>query len=84
MNNTGGPPFGKLHTSTPDQFREAFTNHVIASQLLAQAVLPGMKKNRYGRIINVISMSVKTPIKGLGVSNTIRGAMASLVQNPVQ
>jgi 3-oxoacyl-[acyl-carrier protein] reductase len=45
--------------------------------VLLQAVLPGMKASGYGRIVNVISTSVKEPIRNLGVSNTIRGATAS-------
>lgn len=77
VNNTGGPPGGDLLPAAPEAFELAFRQHVICSQILAQAVVPGMRKAGYGRIINIISISVKTPIPGLGVSNTIRGAMAS-------
>src|SRR5690606_16010200 len=49
----------------------------IINQLLAQCVLPGMKKEGYGRIINIISTSVKIPLQTLGVSNTIRAAVAA-------
>lgn len=76
VNNTGGPPAGPVHEATVEQFQIAFTQHLLCNHLLAQAVLPGMKKERYGRIINVISTSVKVPLKGLGVSNTIRAAVA--------
>jgi 3-oxoacyl-[acyl-carrier protein] reductase len=77
VNNTGGPPGGSAHTADSEEYREAFTRHLICSQVLTNAVLPGMRKSGYGRIINLISTSVKQPILGLGVSNTIRGAVAN-------
>jgi 3-oxoacyl-[acyl-carrier protein] reductase len=77
VNNTGGPPDGPAFSATIEEFQSAFAQHVICSQLILQVVLPGMRTSGYGRIINVISTSVKQPIPGLGVSNTIRGAMAS-------
>jgi 3-oxoacyl-[acyl-carrier protein] reductase len=77
VNNTGGPPGGPAHTASLDDFRIAFNQHVMAAQIVLQAVLPGMRAAGYGRIVNVISTSVKEPIRNLGVSNTIRGAMAS-------
>lgn len=77
VNNTGGPPGGALIEAEAEAFTRAFHNHIICSHLLTQLLVPGMKKEGYGRIINIISTSVKTPIEGLGVSNTTRGAMAS-------
>jgi 3-oxoacyl-[acyl-carrier protein] reductase len=77
INNTGGPPAGLAIDATTDEFIKAFSNHLLCNQILVQALAPGMKKAGYGRIINVISTSVKIPIRGLGVSNTIRGAVAS-------
>src|SRR5699024_3082477 len=77
INNTGGPKGGALLNASNDEFIEAFTMHILANQTLAQHIVPGMKKLGYGRIINIISTSVKQPIDGLGVSNTIRGAMGS-------
>ena len=77
VNNTGGPPGGPANAAAPDEFRRAFEQHVIAAQTLVQALLPSMKASGYGRIVNVISTSVKEPIRNLGVSNTIRGATAS-------
>ncbi len=77
INNTGGPAAGKAIDADLDEFINAFQNHLICSQILAQALVKGMKTAGYGRIINVISTSVKQPIAGLGVSNTIRGAVAS-------
>lgn len=77
VNNTGGPPGGLIVDATPDAFLAAFRSHLIANHLLVQTVLPGMKAGGYGRIINVVSTSVKQPIPGLGVSNTTRGAVAS-------
>lgn len=77
VNNTGGPPGGDITNANEEEFISAFTNHLIGNHILATAFLDGMKKEKYGRIINVISTSVKIPLKGLGVSNTIRGAVAS-------
>jgi len=77
INNSGGPAPGLLIDEKTDKLLAAFNQHVITSQLLAQIVTPAMKNNRWGRIVNIISTSVKAPIPGLGVSNTIRAAMAS-------
>ncbi|MBI3235687.1 MAG: SDR family oxidoreductase, partial [Bacteroidetes bacterium] len=77
VNNSGGPAAGSANAANPIDFVNAFNQHLVANQILLQAVLPNMKSNNYGRIINVISTSVKQPLKGLGVSNTIRGAVAS-------
>ncbi|UII28713.1 SDR family oxidoreductase [Fulvivirga maritima] len=77
INNTGGPAGGAAIDAELDEFTLAFNRHLICNQILAQAVVPSMKKLGYGRIINVISTSVKVPIQGLGVSNTIRGAVAN-------
>ncbi|HEY3405894.1 MAG TPA: SDR family oxidoreductase [Ohtaekwangia sp.] len=77
VNNTGGPPGGQAIDSKVEDFIAAFSSHLICNQILAQALVPGMKKESFGRIINIISTSVKIPIKGLGVSNTIRGAVAN-------
>lgn len=77
INNTGGPSAGQAIDSKPEDFISAINSHLICSQILVQACVPAMKKSKYGRIINIISTSVKIPIKGLGVSNTVRGAMAS-------
>ncbi len=77
VNNTGGPPAGPITNATEEEFTQAFANHLLCNHILAQAVLPGMKESGYGRIVNIISTSVKQPIAGLGVSNTTRGAVAS-------
>lgn len=77
VNNTGGPPGGAITEATAAQFEKTFTNHLLCNHVLMQAVLDGMKKEKYGRIINIISTSVKQPLKGLGVSNTIRAAVAN-------
>lgn len=77
VNNTGGPKAGPVLTAGLDEFEAAFTQHLKCNHVLAQAVIPGMKEAGYGRIINIISTSVKQPIEGLGVSNTIRGAVAN-------
>ena len=77
VNNTGGPPAGLAIDASPEEFIKAFSSHLLCNQILAQALAPGMKKAGYGRIINIISTSVKIPLRGLGVSNTIRGAVAN-------
>jgi len=77
VNNTGGPAHGEITEAGSAEFLDGFSKHLLCNQILAQAFIPGMKKENYGRIINIISTSVKQPIKGLGVSNTIRGAVAS-------
>lgn len=77
VNNTGGPPPGRAIDSDAEAFRAAFAMHLLSNHALVQACAPGMRAARYGRIINVVSTSVREPIRGLGVSNTIRGAVAS-------
>lgn len=77
INNSGGPAPGPLMESTLSDFEIAFNRHLNVSHTLVQRLLPGMKEANFGRIVNIISTSVKVPIPGLGVSNTVRGAMAS-------
>ena len=77
VNNTGGPPGGPAHAADVEAYLDAFRRHLVAGQQLLQAVLPGMRAARWGRIVNVISTSVYEPIANLGVSNTTRGAVAS-------
>tara|TARA_R110002049_G_scaffold148844_2_gene311808 strand:- start:1457 stop:2239 length:783 start_codon:yes stop_codon:yes gene_type:complete len=77
INNTGGPRSGEILTASLDEFDNAFTMHLKCNHVLAQATIPFMKEAGFGRIVNVISTSVKEPIPGLGVSNTIRGAVGN-------
>lgn len=77
LNNTGGPKGGPIFSAEASEFTTAFSQHIVCNQILVQAVVPGMKEADFGRIINIISTSVKQPIDGLGVSNTIRGAVAN-------
>jgi len=77
VNNTGGPAPGRAIDADPEDFAAAFRMHVVCDQVLAQSVVPGMRETEYGRIVNVVSTSVRQPIPGLGVSNTVRGAVAS-------
>lgn len=77
VNNSGGPGAGFITEATAGQFLQAFNQHLIINHILTTAVMEGMKKERFGRIINIISTSVKIPLKNLGVSNTTRGAVAS-------
>lgn len=77
VNNTGGPSGGPVTEAKTEEFINTFTQHLICNHVLVQAFIPGMKEAGFGRIINVISTSVKQPLKGLGVSNTIRAAVAN-------
>ena len=77
VNNTGGPPPGEIMKANNEELIEAYSKHLICNHILTKAVLPGMKSDGYGRIINVISTSVKEPIPNLGVSNVTRGAVAN-------
>jgi 3-oxoacyl-[acyl-carrier protein] reductase len=77
INNTGGPSSGPMLDAAPADFLSAITRHVVCNQLLVRALLPGMKASKYGRVINIVSTSVVTPIRGLGVSNTTRAAVAN-------
>ena len=77
VNNTGGPPAGPVQSAKTDEFLSAFNNHLLCNHILTQACMDGMKNSGYGRIINIISTSVKQPLPNLGVSNTIRAAVAN-------
>ncbi len=77
INNSGGPAGGPIVNAAEEEFINTFNRHLICNHILAKAVVPSMKAAVYGRIINIISTSVKVPLPNLGVSNTIRGAVAS-------
>jgi 3-oxoacyl-[acyl-carrier protein] reductase len=77
INNTGGPKGGAISSAPVSEFLDAFNQHLICNHILATALIPGMKKESFGRIVNIISTSVKQPLPNLGVSNTIRGAVAN-------
>ena len=77
INNSGGPKGGAIAEANPEEFINGFNRHLICNHILFQALHSGMKNFNYGRVINIVSTSVKQPIPGLGVSNTIRGAVAS-------
>ncbi len=77
VNNTGGPAPGPAHQADSDAFVAAFNQHLINNHNIAQRLIPGMQEAQYGRIVNVISTSVKQPLPNLGVSNTVRGAVAN-------
>lgn len=74
--NSGGPKSGPLTEANTEEFLHGFQSHILANHKLVQAVLPSMKYSGWGRIVNIISTSVKVPIANLGVSNTVRGAVA--------
>ncbi len=77
VNNAGGPPAGPILEATPADFEVALRRHLLAAHRLLRVVLPGMRAAGFGRVVNVVSTSVREPIPGLGVSNTTRGAVAA-------
>ncbi|MBL0339703.1 MAG: SDR family oxidoreductase [Bacteroidetes bacterium] len=77
INNTGGPSGGAITEAKAEDFEKTFRQHLVCNHVMVQSLLPGMKQSGYGRIVNIISTSVKQPLKGLGVSNTIRAAVAN-------
>lgn len=77
VNNTEGPPGGLIQNASTDEFLDAFSKHLLCNQILTQAVLADMKRARFGRIVNIVSISAREPLQGLGVSNTVRGAVVS-------
>lgn len=77
INNSGGPAPGSVMEASSNSFEACFAQQLLAAHACAQALLPGMQASQFGRIVNIISTSVKEPLKGLGVSNTIRAAVAS-------
>lgn len=77
INNAGGPPSGPMIETEAAEIEKAFRTHVISSHLLAQMLVPGMRQGGFGRIINIVSTSVKQPINGLGISNLVRAAVAN-------
>jgi 3-oxoacyl-[acyl-carrier protein] reductase len=77
LHNTGGPPAGSAIEAAPEDFSRAFEMHLMTGQAIVQACAAGMRAANYGRVINITSTSVLTPIRGLGVSNTVRAAVAN-------
>lgn len=77
VNNAGGPPPGPMVDTAVDEMEKAFRTHVISSHIMMQLVVPGMKAAGFGRIVNIVSTSVKQPINGLGISNLVRAAVAN-------
>jgi 3-oxoacyl-[acyl-carrier protein] reductase len=77
INNAGGPPGGPLLGNKLDEFDGPFARHLHAAHTIAQILAPRMEEIGYGRFVNIISTSVREPIDNIGLSNTLRGAMAS-------
>lgn len=76
INNSGGPKGGLLIDAEPTEFTLAFNRLLVSSQILTKFVVSDMQKQGFGRIINIISTSINQVIPGLGVSNTVRGAVS--------
>ncbi len=79
INNAGGPPAGNFATLTPEQWRAALEANMLTPIALIQAVIAGMRARRFGRIVNITSASVKSPIPTLGLSNGARAGLTGFV-----
>ena len=77
LHNTGGPSPGAAIDAAPEDFAKGFELHVLTGQAIVRACAPGMREAKYGRIITITSTSVIAPIRGLGVSNAVRAAVAN-------
>lgn len=77
INNAGGPPPGAIIDAEPGHFHRALDRLILTAHQILQFAAPYMREKRWGRIINIISTSVRQPIDGLGVSNTLRAATAA-------
>lgn len=77
INNTGGPPTGLLIEKTGMDLLKYMGQHLHCFHELVQAVVPAMKANRDGRIINITSNAAKQPLPNMGISNTVRGAISN-------
>jgi 3-oxoacyl-[acyl-carrier protein] reductase len=75
VTNAGGPPARTFAETELDTFRSAFELNALSAIRFAKLVLPGMLERRWGRIINITSVSVKQPIDGLLLSNTVRAGL---------
>ncbi len=77
INNTGGPPAGAAMDKSLDDFQRTFEMHLLVNHFLAQQAIEGMKQNGWGRIINVLSSTIKQPKTNMVLSNSIRAAVAN-------
>jgi len=79
VTNAGGPPPGLWSDWTREDFIRAFDANMLTPIALMQAVLPGMMAKGWGRVVNITSVSVKSPIAALGLSNTARAGLTGFV-----
>lgn len=83
VTNAGGPPFGRFDQMTDADFQAAFELNLLSTVRMIREVLPHMRRRRWGRIINIQSTSIKQPINGLLLSNSIRPGVAGLTRSLV-
>jgi 3-oxoacyl-[acyl-carrier protein] reductase len=81
VNNAGGPPFGYFENFDDEVWQQAFELNLLSTVRLIRLVLPHMRQAGGGRIINIVSTSVKQPIDGLLLSNTIRPGVIGLAKS---
>ena len=80
VNNAGGPPAGKFESFGDAQWQAAFELNLLSTVRLVRLVVPHMRKTGSGRIITIVSTSVKQPIDGLLLSNAIRSGVVGLTK----
>jgi 3-oxoacyl-[acyl-carrier protein] reductase len=80
VTNAGGPPSGKFESLGPDKWNDAIQLTLLSTVNLCRAVLPGMRQRQWGRIINVTSITVKQPVEGLMLSNSLRAGVTGFAR----
>ncbi len=80
VNNAGGPKAGPFASLSDDDWEAAFNLSLMSTVRLTRLALDGMKASRWGRIVNITSTSVKQPIEGLMLSNSIRMAVVGFAK----
>lgn len=80
VTNTGGPPAGPFESHSREAWHEAVRQNLDSVLNLVRPILPGMKERRWGRIINVTSITVKQPVDNLILSNSVRAAVTGFAR----
>jgi 3-oxoacyl-[acyl-carrier protein] reductase len=81
VTNAGGPPAKPFDATTTEDWRRTVDLNLMSTLFLARAVLPGMRERHWGRLITITSLTVKQPVDGLILSNSVRAAVVGLVKS---